>query len=504
MAMYESLKARSAKPTPSVLFLALRTLVFVLPAAILLGAGMRCDGSTRLVLGLGAACQFLICILAIASERNLRQPLGTAVITVYLIALGWLWLAAQQRDDWFLHLAQAILLVVPLLLFSLGTLLGSGAPALRRARLLTERLTSRKHWPAELAACRNLPEVKALREAIYLDATPALGLLGHPRVAVRVAALAALEFRKNWRPGQAELVLQVAQHSPEPTVRAAAINALANADDRLLVEGLAGFLRDPSWEVRRAAAEALLWDGERRWPWIRMLVRQALADPDLQDDGPLRCEGAALTPEILDDLGAWAAEKGILAVRAAQSLAAHYGRVLSTQPDDALLDDLARQLASPQTPAPLRLELAELLRPTRRWETGLQEQLLDPKNPAPLRLLAADALLTDPQHAGALAALYDIARLPNREIALATADILQRRLGLDLGLVPGGSLPLVHSRQAAEVTRRVMLWAEQERGINDQAAASTETTPPTGGTDTPPPLAVIVPASIAHAQAALE
>jgi hypothetical protein len=60
-----------------------------------------------------------------------------------------------------------------------------------------------------------------------------------------------------------------------------------------------------------------------------------------------------------------------------------------------------------------------------------------------------------------VAALRDLARLPNREIALATADVIQRRLGVDLGLGLGQPLPAVHSRPAAEVTRRVMRWAVQ-------------------------------------------
>ena len=84
-------------------------------------------------------------------------------------------------------------------------------------------------------------------------------------------------------------------------------------------------------------------------------------------------------------------------------------------------------------------------------------------NPAPLRLLAAETLLSaeDDQNPEAVAALHDLARLPNREIALATADVVQRRLGLDLGLALGEPLPPVQSRQAAEVARRVMLWATQ-------------------------------------------
>src|SRR4029077_6340269 len=89
------------------------------------------------------------------------------------------------------------------------------------------------------------------------------------------------------------------------------------------------------------------------------------------------------------------------------------------------------------------------------------EKLLDPLNPVPLRLVAAEALLATGEHAGAVYALRDIARLTNREIALATADVVQRRLGVDLGLAVGQPLPPIHTRHAAEVTRRVMMWAAQ-------------------------------------------
>ena len=87
---------------------------------------------------------------------------------------------------------------------------------------------------------------------------------------MRVAALAALEFRQNWQPGQAELVLNAARRPLEPEIRAAAVYALANRDDREIIEGLAEFLYDPSHGVRQAATEALLWNTEHRWPWIRI------------------------------------------------------------------------------------------------------------------------------------------------------------------------------------------------------------------------------------------
>jgi hypothetical protein len=462
--MHPVFKSRSTFSVPTLVVQALRVGILLLPTGLLLYASFRTDDPKHLLL-LGAAFQLLVCILSFVSQWGRQQPIAPSVITLYLIALGWLWWGTGARDDWFVHLARAILLVVPMVVFALQTLTESGAPALRRARLLAQRLASRQEWPADLAACRTLPEVKALREALHIDATPALALLHHPRVQVRVAALAALEFRKDWRSGQAEYVLHVAQAAAEPAVRAAAVTALGNLDERPLVEMLAGFLRDSSWEVRRAATEAILWDTEHRWGWIRNAVRSTLSDPLLHDDGALRHDGNLLTPEAVSDLNAWATEKGLLATRAALTLSAHYARALSEKADEPLIQSLRQRLADHKAPPILRMELARMLWAAQELDRPLLEQLLNPANPAPLRLTAVEALLSDARDsrppAEAMAALRDLARLPNREIAVATAELVQRRLGLDLGLAPNQPAPPLHSRQAAEVTRRVMMWAAQ-------------------------------------------
>jgi hypothetical protein len=442
-----------------------RAAALLLPATLLLTAALRTLGESNLNLWLGTAFQLLVCLLTFLTRQNPRQSMGPSVITLYVIAFGWLWLAMPHGDDWFVSLAKALLLVVPLLCFSLQVLAESGATALRRARLLADRLAGRRDWPADLSACRTLPEVKALREAVQIDATPALALLTNPRPQVQVAALAALEFRKHWKPGHAEIVLQAAQRAGEATVRSTAVAALGNVDDRAVIEALSEFLRDPSWEVRRAATESLLWDSERRWSWIRHAVRRALGDSLCAEDGPLRHEGQMLTPEAVADLTAWVAQKGLLGQRAAQTLGVHYGRALAECPSAELVESMRRQLARAQTPAPLRLELARLLRTSHALDRPLLDGLLESANPAPLRLLAVEALLADGEaHPGAVTALRDLARLPNREIALETADVVQRRLGVDLGLALGEPLPPNHSRQAAEVTRRLIHWALQPDG----------------------------------------
>jgi len=443
-----------------------RVCLLLLPLTLLLIGSVRGNRSVSQLLWLGALFQALACVLSLCSRQGLREPTSAAIIMLYAIALSWMVMGASGADDWFMHLAQALLLVVPLVYFAVQCLVESGAPALRRARRLAQRLAQRRDWPEELYDCRLLPEVKALREAGHVDASPALSLLAHPRPEVRIAALAALEFRQNWRPGQPQIVLQLAQRAAEPEVRAAAINALANVEDRNLLEALAEFLRDSSQLVRQTAAEALLWNTEKNWPWIRLAVRRALADPVCQDDGPLCPESETLTAEAVADLTAWAAEKGVQALRAAVTLGCHYNRLLSLSPDAALVEKLRRQLADSHTPALLRLELARVLSLHRELEDDLLRQLLDSANPTPLRLIAVEALLDKGPSAEAVAALHELARLPNREIALSIARIVQHRLGVDLGLLRDRPLPPLHSREAAEIARRVFVWATHQEATS--------------------------------------
>lgn len=450
------------KPT-SPLVLSVRVGVVLLPVCLLLlatfWAGYR--GRSSLLLWLGTAFQMLLSSLIFRSRQRWQEPLGTGVLILYLLALVWLWLGLGDISDGYLNFAQAMLLVVSLGIFASQVFTDSGVQEIQHACMLADRLASRKDWPADLESCRSLPDVKALRESLHVDATPAFNLLRHPRPQVRIAALAALEFRRDWRPGQSELVLEAAQRAEEVPVRVAAIGALANVEDRFLIERLAEFLRDRAPEVRRAATEALLWETQYRWPWIRLAIRNALSDVAQQDDGPLQHHGQLFSAEAISDLKAWVAEKGVLAMRAAITLTVHYGRALNESPDENLLKDLRHQLADPHAPAVIRIELAQLLHSNQLLDKELQEKLLDPMNPAPLRLIAAEALLSTGNHAGAITALRDVARMPNREIALATADVVQRRLGTDMGLALGQPLPQGNSRQAAEVTRRVMKWAHQ-------------------------------------------
>lgn len=446
-----------------------RICLMLLPLVLLLICSVRGSSSSPHLLWLGTLFQLLACGLSLFGRQGSREPTGTAIIMLYVIALSWMLMGTAGADDWFLHLTQAILLVVPLVYFALQSLRESGATALRRAQQLASRLALRCDWPEKLHDCRMLPEVKALREAVYLDASPALSLLANPKPEVRVAALAALEFRQNWRPGQPQIVLQLAQHAVEPEVRATAVNALANVEERTTIEALAEFLHDSSRLVRQTAADALLWNTELNWTWIRLAVRRALADSVCQDDGPIRHEGELLTTEAVADLTAWTAEKGVQSLRAALTLGWHFHRVLALTSDAALIERLRRQLSDGRTPALLRLELARVLYTQRELDADLLRQLIDSANPAPLRLIAVEALLEQGHSTEAVAALHELARMPNREIALGIAQVVQRRLGVDLGLPRDRSLPPLNSREAAEVARRVLVWSAHQNAVSHDA-----------------------------------
>lgn len=437
-------------------------MLLALPALLLAGAAVRSSEHRAILLWLGSAFELAACVFALVSGPGWYGSVDLAVIILYVGGFGWLVGDGSAPQDWYLHVARATLLVIPLACFAAQFLRESGAPALRQARLLASRLERRSEWPDDLDQCRQVPEVDDLREALHIDASPALALLNNHSPQVRVAALAALEYRQHWRAGQPEPVLKLAQAAQEPEVRAAAVRALANLTEREMVESLAEALYDPSLRVRRAAADALLSEVDTNWSWIRGAARKALADPNCQNDGSFCSEEGRLGPEALSDLTAWTAEKGLLGLRAAQTLASHYSRQLASGPDDGLLAKLRAKVEDVHAPPMLRLELARLVLRHSTLSVNVLRTLVSPSTPAPLRLLAVEAMLVAGEQGQALAALYDLGRLPNREIALAVAEVAQRRLGINFGLQLEQPALAVQSRQAAEVARRVLAWATQQ------------------------------------------
>ena len=111
----------------SLLALGGRLVLLLLPVTLLLICSLRGTSVSPRLLWLGTLFQFLACALAFLSGAGWRESMGSTVIMLYVIALSWMLLGAAGSDDWFLHLTDAILLVVPLLHFAMQCLLESGA-----------------------------------------------------------------------------------------------------------------------------------------------------------------------------------------------------------------------------------------------------------------------------------------------------------------------------------------------------------------------------------------
>src|SRR5262249_19840627 len=146
------------------------------------------------------------------------------------------------------------------------------------------------------------------------------------------------------------------RRDPQPEIRAAAALALSGVQQRLLLEELAECLRDPSPLVRKATADALLRDCDRRWIWIRHAMHEALGDGRYARDGALVLTGASFSDQAVFDLAAWATEAGALGIRATQTLAMHYSQRLAAGSDPKLLAQLRDHVASPRASAILRIE----------------------------------------------------------------------------------------------------------------------------------------------------
>ena len=431
-------------PTGLVLSLAL----LLLPTAVLGGLAAR---HAALPIAAGAGVQLLFALVFLRAHPVWRPPVSGSLVLLYLIALAWAWVPTRGHDDWAIHAAQGVLLLGAVGLVGLHDLARTGAEPLRRANKWSRRIAARTHWPLQLADARLLPEVTALRDALRDEPGPALALLSDPRPEVKVAALGALEYRPDWRPGEAELVLKVARAAPEPAVRQTAAYALAGVRCPVLVEELAGFLRDPALEVRHAAAEAVLWDGDRRWALARTTVREALSDPKLAGDGPLFVGSTGLPAAAVADLMAWADERPPLGPRAILTLVEQYNRGLADGGRPELAGELAELMLAAETPTGLRIELAGLLREHHRLGPELLDRMTNMDQPAPMRLFAAEVmLLADPNDPDGIDVLRGLARQPNRELAVQIGGILQNVLGLDLGLPQGGPLPAPASKAGAE------------------------------------------------------
>ncbi len=431
-------------------------LLLCLPAAVL-GLLAQRTGSPPIAVGAGVLALFTLVFLR--AHPVWRPPVSVSVVILYLIALVWAWVPLRASTDWVPHAAQGLLLLIGVLLLASHDLARTGAEPLRRANVWTRRITSRRHWPAQLADCRVLPEAIGLRNAIHNEPGPALALLSDPRPEVQTTALGALEHRPHWRPGEAEFVLKFGRESGESAVRAAAVYALAGVSEPELVTGLASFLRDPAPEVRQAAAESLMWEADARWAFARDGVREAMADPKVFEDGALFAGIGRIPAAAVADMITWSAEHPPLAHRAILTLIEHYNSDLMSGERPELASELAVMMLEPETSPALRVELAALLRDHQMLSPDLLDRLTNLDQPGPMRLFAAELMLRiNPHDPDGIDVLRGLARQPNREMAVQVAAVLQSVLGLNVGLTEG-DLPAPNTKQAADLARRVLGWA---------------------------------------------
>ena len=434
----------------------LSSALLFMPTGILALLALRTGSNSVAV---GAGIQVLFLLVFIRTHPVWKPPVSVSVVVLYLISLVWAWLPLRDSSDWAVHIGQGILLFFAVGMLAAHDLNRTGAEPMRRANRWMNLISSRTHWPMQLADCRTLPEAIGLRDAIREEPGPALALLSDNRPEVQATALGALEHRPNWRPGEAELVLKLGRESREPAVRVAAVYALAGVETAELVSALATFLRDPSADVRAATAEAVMWNADARWPFTRDSVKEALADPKLLADGALFAGIGRLPAAAMADLITWSAEHAPLAQRAIQTLIEHYHAELLADERPELASELAAMMLSHETPPPLRVELASLLRDHHLLSADLLDRLTNPDQPGPIRLFAAELMLRiNPHDPDGVDVLRGLARQPNREMAVRVAAVLQNVLGLDLGLPPG-DLPLPNSKTAADAARRVVAWA---------------------------------------------
>lgn len=445
--------------------LVVRWAAFVLPSLLLLTQVLLApaEGQFWLLVGFGVSAGAGLLALSLFRE------LPTARFSMFflsLVALPWLFIPQPLGNSYLQSASQAVLIATSLIGFISYWLERSGALRYRKARKLAQKIARKTDWPSELLRCKDLPEVKAFKEAIRYDAGPALNLLDHAHPGVRIVALSAMEYRSHWTIGQTNEIMRLLETDRVPEVRLQAIRALGSQRDRRTTELMANALADSEEMVRTAAAELLFSKAERRsrdkrWQWMRNGVRHALSSSFMTDQGSILQDGQTLSGEAVADFVAWVGDRGPLGARSAETLGMHYGRLMREEPEETT-KELVELVENAQTPALLRVQLAKLISTQYKGDMKLMEKLLGAGNPVPLRQMAAETLLIRTgRHPEALSALRDIAKLGNRELALDTARIVQHCLNIDLGMAIGQPMPHPASPRAADITRKLLQWAMQ-------------------------------------------
>lgn len=462
------------RPVPWLVRCAL-VLVMLVPAGVLALLAVRTAEGRKPVL-VGVAVFTVMYVFGLFREKGIwRACTSQLAILHFAAALAALYYAKVEYTlDLYACAAGLVLIPLILLLLPAAQALGS---IQRRARLFVQRLTDRTHWPEDIASCEHLPEVKVLHDLLVFDAEPALGALTCTRPQVRMVVLAALQGRQSWFPGQPERVLASAHFASEPAVRSAALRALANVRDPHLLSKIAEFATDSAPEVRRATLESLVFNPTDRWLDARRWIHAALNDRRFTEDGALPLGNTVLPLQAMDDITVWACEPGACSRRALASLILCYRLSLQRGRTPEIMQRLYSQMLDSRLHSTLRVEVGYLLHEQTAFNHEVLRKMMEYHQPSQLRLLAAAELLLKNFDELALETLREVARQPNREIALGVAQVLQSTLQIDMGLPANLELPPANSKLAAEVARRVILWTQGKWPVAEPEADPYAQTP---------------------------
>lgn len=450
-------KLACLKVTPKQIGLG-QIVVALLPSLILAWACSRLP-QEQYRLGVALTAGLFVVSIGCLSQRQwtVSQNVLFAIV-LYAGGYGILrWMSPEPFDS-VTHFLLGVLLSGMVVILIVHEILGTKEG--RKARFLAEEFCQRVNWPAD-EKIREMPEVKEFRQSLHEDPTVALQLAHHPNPRVKLAALSALELWPHWRTHQAQVLIELLPHLTEPVLKGAALLALASVRKDHQIACLVPYLCDRSLEVRQRAHFAILSEVNTRWPLIREGVRNALFDPLFARDGYLPWSGL-LPQAALDDLINWSAETGPGSHRTLKTILRHCQKAIQEEGTPEAIERVTRIMSDPKAPAALRVEVGQVLREANEFSPELAAKFIDQSTPTALRLMAAGVLLGVREDPRAIEVLREVARQPNRELALAAAELIQRCLGVDMGLPMGEALPDVKSRHAAEVARRVLAWASGE------------------------------------------
>ena len=243
--------------TPALSRIVTQATLLGIPVVLLAAALGLTDETTFPLLCCCIILQSVFGIELMRSARFMAHPAPLNYLPYYFLAFGCLWVAAGRQHHWYAYFAQGVMILIPLILVAHDEMRSrsksgreSLAPGWRPG--LTARLARRAIRLSNLARAQSLSRSPGYRCVRSLE------LLKHPRRQIRYAALAALESHHNWEQTEVELVLRMARQDPDEELRCAAILALANVDDRQVVEELAGFMENGSCAVRETVVQSVL------------------------------------------------------------------------------------------------------------------------------------------------------------------------------------------------------------------------------------------------------